>query len=156
MRDHFTSSGKRCERNSVLNYFCIDRVFFANQGGGTAPAHWLQGQVSPLCTGNHCHWHCTGQTGSKRTQERITASTAEKPQKACRAGLCVHASMRGKTGNDHNTQPHFEYGTIRNGNVAVGQELRRLDQRSTKAGLGPSAPRTGITVLLELCMRLNT
>ena len=40
-------------------------------------------------------------------------------------------------------QPHCEYGTIRGGNLAVGQELRRLDRRSTKAGLGPCAPRTG-------------
>ena len=40
-------------------------------------------------------------TLSKRTQERITASTAEKPRR--RVVLCIHVSLRGKTGNDYNT-----------------------------------------------------
>ena len=43
-----------------------------------------------------------GQTGSKCTQERMTASTTDKPNKACRAGLCVHVSMRGTQENDYN------------------------------------------------------
>ena len=40
-------------------------------------------------------------------------------------------------------QPHCEKSTIRNGNLAVRQEAWRLEQCWTKAGLGPSAPRTG-------------
>ena len=52
MRDHFTSSGKGSERDTLFYSFCIERVFFANRGGSTAQALWLSGQVSALCTGS--------------------------------------------------------------------------------------------------------
>ena len=34
-RDHFTSSDKRSERNTLIKKFCIERVFFANQRGAS-------------------------------------------------------------------------------------------------------------------------
>ena len=97
-----------------------------------------------------------GQTGSKCTQERMTASTTDKPNKACRAGLCVHVSMRGTQENDYNipslTASEVQHGM---GMCQCRQELRRLCQRWTKIGLGPSAPRTGSQFCFEFCMRLN-
>ena len=39
MQDHFTSSGKRSERNTLFNIFCFEGISFANQGGGARPKY---------------------------------------------------------------------------------------------------------------------
>ena len=44
MPDHLIPSGKRCDRNTVFHYFCIQRVSFANQKVATAHALWCEGK----------------------------------------------------------------------------------------------------------------
>ena len=107
----------------------------------------------------HCVYGtiCNGIMAVRQEVRRLGRSRPRllKAQKACRAGLCIHVSMRGRTGERlQYTQPHREYGTIRNGNVAVGQELR-AGSAFDKGRTGSMCTRDGITVLLELCVRLN-
>ena len=82
-----------------------------------------------------------GQTWSKRTQERITASTAERPSRRVVPACAYTCQCVEKQVNDYNT-PSLTASMVVMGTWQWGKSYGGWIKRSTEAGLGPWAPRT--------------